>query len=371
MDLQYDLTVIIPTFNERENIEAIIRAVEAVLDGAGVRGEILVVDDSSRDGTIPAVRALEAASPHVRLAVRTSDPGLSQSVVEGFSLARAPVILVMDADFSHPPDLIPRFLEEICGGADLVIGSRYMKGGGIEAWPLSRRVISSGATLLGRILFPEITDPVSGFFAVKKEVVAGAPLHPRGYKILMEVLGKGMWREAQEIPFVFQDRRAGSSKLRPGTILDYMRQVLDISRHAFSCRQGRVWEECRKILSFGIVGISGIVVNMGVLWLLTSYFGIYYLLSAIIAIEVSILNNFLWNDLWTFGRDREHQKRSPAGRIWFFHLVSAGGAAINWVILFVLTQFVGIFFMVSNLIGILVAFVWNYLVNRNVTWARR
>jgi dolichol-phosphate mannosyltransferase len=161
---------------------------------------------------------------------------------------------------------------------------------------------------------------------VKKEVVAGAPLHPRGYKILMEVLGKGRWEKAREIPFVFRDRRAGSSKLRPGTILDYMRQVLDISRHALSCRQGPVWEECRKILSFGIVGLSGIVVNMGVLWLLTSYFGIYYLLSAILAIEVSILNNFLWNDLWTFGSERAHQKRSSAGRIWLFHLVSAGGA---------------------------------------------
>ncbi len=194
MDPAYDLTVIIPTFNEGENIGPIIRAVEVVLSGNGIRGEILVVDDSSRDGTIPAVRTLEAVFPNVRLAVRSSDPGLSQSVVEGFSLARAPVILVMDADFSHPPDLIPLFLGEIRGGADVVIGSRYMKDGGIEDWPLKRRVISSGATLLGRVLFPEITDPVSGFFAVKKEVVAGAPLRPRGYKILMEVLGKGSWK---------------------------------------------------------------------------------------------------------------------------------------------------------------------------------
>ncbi|MDD1661639.1 MAG: polyprenol monophosphomannose synthase [Methanomicrobiales archaeon] len=228
MDPPYDLTVIIPTYNEGENIEAIIRAVEGVLDGAGIRGEILVVDDSSRDGTIPAVRALEAAFPNVRLAIRTSDPGLSQSVVEGFSLARAPVFLVMDADFSHPPELIPRFLEEIRRGADVVIGSRYMKGGGIEAWPLRRRIISAGATLLGRLLFPGITDPVSGFFAARKEVVAGAPLRPRGYKILMEVLGKGTWGMARDIPFIFRDRKAGSSKLRPGTILDYLFQVLDI-----------------------------------------------------------------------------------------------------------------------------------------------
>jgi dolichol-phosphate mannosyltransferase len=368
MDPPYNLTVIIPTFNEGENIEVIIRTVEEVLEEAGIRGEILVVDDSSPDNTIPTVRALEAVFPNVRLAIRTSDPGLSQSVVEGFSLARAPVFLVMDADFSHPPDLIPRFLGEIRGGADVVIGSRYMKGGGIEAWPLSRRIISSGATLLGRILFPEITDPVSGFFAVRREVVAGAPLHPRGYKILMEVLGKGRWRKAREIPFVFRDRRAGSSKLRPGTILDYIRQVLDISHHAFSCRQGQVWKECRKMLSFGIVGISGIFVNMGILWLLTRYAGIYYLVSSIIAIEISVINNFLWNDFWTFGSGREHKRRSFASRFGLFHLVSAGGAVINWVILLVLTQFAGIYYLISNLIGILAGFVWNYLVNRNVTW---
>jgi dolichol-phosphate mannosyltransferase len=368
MDLPYDLTVVIPTFNEGENIEAIIRAVEAVLEKAGIRGEILVVDDSSRDGTIPAVRALEAASPNVRLAVRTSDPGLSQSVVEGFSLARAPVILVMDADFSHPPDLIPRFLGEIRGGADVVIGSRYMKGGGIEAWPLSRRVISSGATLLGRILFPEITDPVSGFFAVKREVVAGAPLHPRGYKILMEVLGKGTWKGAREIPFVFRDRRAGSSKLRPGTILDYIRQVLDISRHAFSCRDGRVWEECRKMLSFGIVGISGIFVNMGVLWLLTSTAGIPDLASLAIAIELSIVNNFAWNERWTFGGGEGHRFSKVRHRFVSFQAVSAGGAVINYVLYYLLTRFGGVWFLLANLVSILIAFTWNYLVNRNVTW---
>ena len=371
MDPPYNLTVIIPTYNEGENIGAIIRAVEDVLGKAGIRGEILVVDDSSPDGTIPAVRALEPVFSNVRLAVRSSDPGLSQSVVEGFALARAPAILVMDADFSHPPELIPRFLEEIRGGADVVIGTRYTKGGGSEGWPLSRRIISRGATLLGRILFPEITDPVSGFFAVKREVVAGAPLHPRGYKILMEVLGKGRWATAREVPYVFRDRRAGSSKLRPGTILDYVRQVLDISRHAFTSRQGPVWEEWEKVLRFAIVGCSGIVVNMGVLWLLTRYAGIYYLVSSVIAIEVSILNNFLWNDLWTFGSDMEHRRRSTVHRIGLFHMVSAGGAVINWVILLVLTQFAGVFFMVSNLIGILAAFAWNYLVNRNITWSRR
>jgi dolichol-phosphate mannosyltransferase len=233
-DSPYELTVIIPTYREGESIGAMLRAVHDVLAGSGIRGEILVVDDSSPDDTIPGVRALQPVFPELRLVVRTSDPGLSQSVVEGFGLARAPVILVMDADLSHPPGLIPRFLEAIRGGADVAIGTRYIRGGGIEGWPLGRRIISAGATLLGRILFPRIRDPVSGFFAVRKEVVAGAPLRPRGYKILMEVLGKGTWSHATEIPFVFRDREAGSSKLRAGTILDYLWQVIDISVHRLS-----------------------------------------------------------------------------------------------------------------------------------------
>ena len=371
MDPAYDLTVIIPTFREGENIGEMIRTVAGVLAGAEIRGEILVVDDSSPDGTIPAVRALEPELPNLRLVVRTTDPGLSQSVVDGFGLARAPVIMVIDADFSHPVELIPRFLAEIRGGADVVIGSRYMKGGGIEAWPLKRRLISSGATLLGRVLFPEITDPVSGFFAVKTEVVAGAPLRPRGYKILMEVLGKGRWTTAKEIPFVFRDRKKGSSKLKPGTIFDYVRQVLDIARHAVSCREGPVWGECRKIFSFGIVGLSGIVVNMGLLWLLTTFAGVPDLLSLVIAIEISIVNNFAWNERWTFGGGEAHRFGWAGHRFAAFQLVSVGGALINWVLYLLLTRLGGVQFLVADLVAILVAFTWNYLVNRNVTWRRR
>jgi len=366
----YDLTVIIPTYNEIGNIGTAIREVEGVLGRAGLRGEIIVVDDSSTDGTIPAVRALEADFPDLRLVVRTSDPGLSQSVAEGFSLARAPVILVIDADLSHPPELIPRFYAEIQAGADVVIGSRYIPGGGVEDWPLGRRVISRAATLLGRFLFPEITDPVSGFFALRREVVAGASLRPRGYKILMEVLGKGSWQHAREVPYVFTDRRVGSSKLRSRTILDYLGQVLDISLYALSVRRGAAWEEWRRILSFGIVGLSGIFVNMGIYWALTRYAGIYYLVASVIAIEISILNNFVWNDLFTFRSMPVSQGRSLAGRIGLFHVVSAGGAVINWLVLLLLTQFAGVYDLISNLAGILAGFVWNYLVNRNVTWKR-
>jgi len=363
-----DLTVIIPTYREEENIGAIVREVSRTLADHSIRGEILVVDDSSPDRTIPLVRDLERELPHVRLVVRSADPGLSQSVVEGFRNARGAVIQVIDADFSHPTTLIPEFFRKIHEGADVVIGSRYTAGGGIGEWPLSRRIISLGATALGRILFPEITDPVSGFFAVRREVVEGAPLQPRGYKILMEVLGKGRWTRAVEIPYTFTNRKEGASKLSFTTILAYAVQVADISAHAFSRREGPAWRELRKILRFALVGLSGIVVNTGILWALTERAGLYYLYSSAVAIETSIITNFLLNDFWTFGGESGHRMGRRIYRFLSFEAVSLGGLVVNMAVLFIGKEIFGIYYLVANLLGILAGFIWNYLVNRNVTW---
>ncbi len=364
----YDLTVIIPTFNEEENIAVIIEAVNSVLSTSGIHGEVLVVDDSSKDRTIGIVQEIAGNSDNVRLIVRREDHGLSQSVVEGFRAARSDVFQVIDADFSHPPELIPRFYEAIRGGADIAIGSRYMKGGDIEEWPLARRIISLGATAFGRMLFPEITDPVSGFFAVRREVVSGAPLAPRGYKILMEVLGKGRWRSFVEIPFVFKDREEGKSKLRPDTMVDYLRQCADITRFSVTRRAGPVWAEWEKIVRFGLVGLSGILVNMGLLYALTEVAGLYYLVSAAIAIELSIVSNFVWNDIWTFKAARDLRLVRNLQRFGSFQAVSMGGLVINMGILYLLADVAGVYYLIANLAGILIAFAWNYAANRHYTW---
>ena len=259
----YDITVIIPTFKEEANIRNIVAEVDAVLKKNSIRGEILVVDDNSPDRTIEIVNGLKSAIPGLNLIVRKEDHGLSQSVVEGFRSANSDIFLVMDADLSHPPTLIPEMLAEIRAGNDLVIGSRYMEGGGIKKWPLNRRVISIGATFLGRLLFPDVSDPVSGFFALRKSVVAGAPLKPRGYKILLEVMGKGTWQKDKEIPFEFVDREIGTSKLKLRTIVEYAQQVIDIAIFSWGHHESAAWQEGKKIIKFGLVGLSGIVVNMG------------------------------------------------------------------------------------------------------------
>ena len=329
-----------------------------------------MVDDASKDRTIPIVREIADRCDNVRLVVRRDDHGLSQSVVEGFRSARSDILQVIDADFSHPPRLIPRFYETIRGGADIAIGSRYMKGGDIEAWPLNRRIISLGATAFRRVLFPEITDPVCGFFAVRREVVDGAPLAPRGYKILMEVLGKGRWRSLVEIPFVFKDREEGESKLRLDTMVDYLRQCAGIVRFSVAHRTGPVWSEWTKVVRFGLVGLSGIFVNMGLLYALTEIAGLYYLVSAAIAIELSIVNNFVWNDVWTFKSAGDLRFGRRTRRFWSFQAVSMGGLAINMVVLYLLAGVAGAYYLVANLAGILVAFAWNYAINRHYTWLR-
>ena len=368
---KYRITVIIPTFNEIENIENITKAVLDVFAKNDINGEILIVDDLSKDGTIEAVKAMQKSYPQVSLIVRESDHGLSQSVAEGFVKANSEIIQVIDADFSHPVELIPEFLSAIENGADVCIGSRYTKGGDITDWPLKRRLISLGATFFGRVLFPEVTDPVSGFFAIQRDVVAGAELKPRGYKILMEVLGKGRWHSFKEIPFTFKDREAGESKLKLSTIIDYVKQCIDIGLYALSHHETSVWREWKKLLKFGCVGLSGIFVNTGILYVLTEYAGLYYLVSSLFAIEASIITNFLLNDSWTFNDKVKSRIAEKWRRFVSFEVISVLGVAINMGVLYTLTEFAGIWYILSNIVGILVAFAWNFYVNRHVTWKQK
>lgn len=364
----YDLAVIIPYFNEEENIVGIIPAVAEIFHESSINGQIIIVDDNSRDGTSKEVRTLQNTMAQLSLIVRTENPGLSQSIMTGFQHANSRVLLVMDADFSHPPSLIPVLYQKIQYGADVVIGSRYADGGSIEGWPLHRIVLSRGATFFARALFPSITDPVSGFFAVRREVVRHASLKPRGYKILLEILGRGKWSRAIEIPYTFHNRVTGTSKMSPRICIDYVSQVLAIGLHALRHHESHAWEEEKRMVQFTLVGISGIFVNMALLFTLTNVFGIYYLVSSVIAIELSILNNFFWNDFFTFSGGKGHEMGNRLHRLISYHLVSAGGSAINLLSLFLLTEFAGVYYLLANIIGITLSFAWNFFVNRNTTW---
>jgi len=187
----YDLTVLIPTFNEEDNVGRMIETVDSICRGAGIAEEILVVDDSSRDRTATVVRDLEKDRPNVHLLVRTRNPGLSQSLYDGMIHAQADLVQCLDCDFSHPPEKIPVFYQNLKSeGYDMVIGSRYVTGGEVVNWPFSRRFMSSGAALLGRLLIPHVKDSGSGFFAINRKILEDTALSPRGSAWVLRSSGK-------------------------------------------------------------------------------------------------------------------------------------------------------------------------------------
>lgn len=216
-----EVSLLVPTYNEAANIGALATAARAAL--AGVEAEMLVLDDGSPDGTADAA---DRAVPGFCRAVRRTGPrGLSHAVIEGFSLAAGEYVVVMDADLSHPPELLPRLLAPLrAGEADLAVASRYVPGGSTPGWPLRRRVTSRVACWLARPFTP-VKDATSGYFACRRDVVQGVDFDPRGFKIGLEVFVKGRWKRVVEVPYAFQDRRAGESKLGARVMFHYLEQL--------------------------------------------------------------------------------------------------------------------------------------------------
>lgn len=230
--MRYDLTVLIPTFNERENISRMVAIVDAICKTNSINEEILVVDDSSLDGTIEVVETLMKEHTNLHLLVRKESPGLSQSLYDGMLHAQANLVQCIDCDFSHPPEKIPLFYHYLHNMQyDMVIGSRYIKGGEVINWPFLRRVLSSGAALLGRLLIPHVKDSGSGFFAINRCILTGANLSPRGFRMGFEILGKANWTNVQEIPIVFKDREFGESKLKFRIVCDFLIQCGSILKY--------------------------------------------------------------------------------------------------------------------------------------------
>ena len=195
---------------------------------AGQKWELIVVDDGSPDGTADLAESYADVHP-VRVVRRPGKAGLASAVLAGFAQARGDVLLVMDADLSHPPEAVPRLAAAIRDGADLAVGSRYVKGGGTEDWPLRRRIVSRAACLMGNALVP-IRDCTSGFFAIRRSALDGVKLNPIGFKIGFEVMARGHYKKAVEIPYVFRDRELGKSKFGRREIVQYVVQLTQVAR---------------------------------------------------------------------------------------------------------------------------------------------
>lgn len=352
------LSIVIPTYNEREVIISTIEKIRTILSKK-YDYEIIVTDDDSPDRTWELVRKTYAKVKNVWSIRRQNEKkGLSPSVIEAFKKANGDSFLVTDADAQHDLSKIPDMIEA-SKKADIVIGSRFIPGGSVQGWSTKRILISKVAALMARPLLKQnISDPMSGFFLIKKklfEKVKGR-INPEGYKILLELLFAAPKAKINEVAYCFGLRQAGKSKLGKTVIIEYIKMLI---------RQG--WKRYGKFIRFCIVGGSGVIVNIGLLYLLTEFGGLYYLLSSAIAIETSIITNFILNNYWTW-------KRKSKGfffRLAKFNLVSLMALVINMAILFALTEVVGIWYLVSNLIGIVVATIINFIVNDKWTFRKK
>jgi dolichol-phosphate mannosyltransferase len=267
----------------------------------------------------------------------------------------------MDGDLQHPPEMIPKLISVVRDGADIAICSRFVEQEPLEQFGLFRRTMSKSADLVARTLFRQlrsIKDIESGFFAFHKDVIAHANLNPVGYKILLEILVQGDYTTVSEIPYRFDKRRAGASKLGIKAALSYIYHMWSLF-----LRSG----ELHRFLKFGAVGAVGGVFNLVVLYLLTE-FGVYYLLSGLIGIEAGLLLNFFFNRSWTFKDRRTQGFRYMLTALYRDHAVRFVGIVLNLVILWLLTSLFGLYYLTSQIIGIVVAMFWNYGGNQWWTW---
>ena len=224
------LALVVPTYNERDRLPELVHAIFAAYDGAGIHGELVIVDDNSPDGTGQVADALARERP-IRVIHRAGKLGLGTAVVEGFAAAEAEIVGVIDADLSHPPALVPRMLAVMQEErADFVIGSRYVPGGGTANWELSRVLMSKFACVMARAITP-VKDATSGFFLMRRDLARGVTISAGGFKICLELLIRSEPRLVIEVPYVFKGRTVGESKMNLKEATGYLRQLRDL--HAY------------------------------------------------------------------------------------------------------------------------------------------
>ncbi|MBI2075705.1 MAG: polyprenol monophosphomannose synthase [Candidatus Aenigmarchaeota archaeon] len=219
------MSIVIPTYNEKDNIEKLVKDIRRRMEA-----EIIIVDDDSPDGTGELADRLAKRYKNIRVLHRTEKKGLGSAIIEGFKMSSGNVIGVMDADFSHPPALIKKMSEEFENGADIVLGSRYTKGGRIENWPLRRKIASRFAVLLARPL-TTAKDPVTGFFFVRKKIFDKIKIksgETKSWKVSLEIIARGDYKKLVEVPYTFVNRRAGKSKISVKEYKNYLGQVFSL-----------------------------------------------------------------------------------------------------------------------------------------------
>ncbi|MFL6523061.1 MAG: glycosyltransferase [Nitrososphaera sp.] len=374
------LSVVVPTYNESQNIVRMLDSIAETLTPY-TQTEVIVVDDNSPDGTAEIARSHAkkiSRKEKLRIEVirRDGKLGLSSAIVEGLQTATGDLLVVMDSDFSHPPNEIPSIIHALQdSNCDIVIASRYVKGGSIIGWPFKRRLMSKGATKIAQYgLGIEVKDPVSGFFAFRREIIKGIKFDAIGYKMLLEILVKAKGARVKEIPYTFTNRRMGASKLDTDVMFDYIRSVMRLYRYGKSITPKEKRTSVRflsKAGRFYTVGASGLLLNYIASLLFNAFApNLWFLYSTIIGILISMTSNFFLNKIWTF-EDRKFALKETGVQFGMFIGFSSLGAILQLVLVYILVQNYNMEYPPSLFLAVAAASIGNFLLNKKWTFKEK
>ncbi|WP_258110725.1 glycosyltransferase family 2 protein [Alicyclobacillus sp. SP_1] len=358
-----DVSFIIPSFNERENIRPLVDDIHRAMSMASpaLDYEIFFVDDSV-DNTPDVLAQVSREDERVRFFHREGGKGLASAVVEGFRQTESKYVIVMDADLQHPPALLPSIVERLQRGIDIVIPSRFVSGGSDGGLVGIRKAVSFVARQLGRIALKRlrpISDCTSGYFGLRRSILAETDLQPIGWKILIEILMRAHYTTVHEIPYEFQARDAGESKMSWNEQWNYLRHLFRL-----------MWssEEDRRFPLFALIGLGGVLVNLLVLSFLVYGLASNHILASIVASVVAMGNNYLWNDTFTW-KDVRGQGKHPVLRMALFVLISLVSIVMTTGVMRGL-ELLHVPIIAGQTVGIVLSTIWSYQANRHWTWGR-
>ena len=374
------VSIIIPTYNESQNILKILKSIQDYLP-KNTKTQTIVVDDNSPDGTGRLVEEYmenvrKITNNTIQVIHRKTKEGLSSAILKGIQFATGNTIVVMDSDLSHPASLLPKMIDALKHPkCDIVVASRYVRGGGIVGWTRKRKLLSKIATMIAkRGLGVSVKDPMSGFFAFKKPVIQGLIFDAIGYKMLLEILVKAKNAHVTEIPYTFTNREFGKSKLDAKTIFDYVKAVWRLYRYGNQAAK----EEKRKSVSFlskaGRFYSIG-AVGLGINYLVSSLFtgvvsNLWYLHATIIGIAVSMSSNFILNKIWTF-EDRNFEAKYAVPQYAKFMAFSSLGALAQLGMVFVLVDYYKMDYPISLVLAVATSALSNFILNKKLTFKQK
>ena len=357
------ISLVIPTYNEAPVLELTLRRAAEVLKQAGEPFELIVVDDSSPDGTAAIAERLSAELP-VRVFCRKGERGLATAVVNGWSIARGDVVGVMDADLQHPPEVVCQLIKALrAEGADIAVASRYRPGGGAEGWSWFRRLVSWSGMRLGMVALPwtlgSVTDSGSGLFLVRTKAIKGAELKPLGIKMLLEVLAKARYEKIVEVPYVFRGRTLGESKLGPQHAVEYL---VALFRMGFASGELETW------INYALAGLVGAGVYVTALYEFDRRADWPLFLEIPLALQLALLTSFILDEAMTFRRERAKAGSSVGSRFAIYERRLLPPALVNGFVTFIGAR-LGLELWSAAALGLLMALGWSFVFTIPAIWA--